>query len=156
MNLLPFEKYVIRTNMSLEDLHLSIDQSCAPFKFLNVSGSLNKPLFGKRTENNFKLYRAIRYRNSFLPIAFGQITDNGNEVLVEITLKMNLAVMIFMAFWMSIASVSELALVLSGTEELSFSSLWLLGPGYLLMQAGFWFEVPKLKKIIRNVVPERN
>ena len=54
MNLLPFEKYVIRTNMSLEDLHHSIDQGCAPFKFLNASGSLSKHLFGKRTENKFK------------------------------------------------------------------------------------------------------
>tara|TARA_B100000767_G_C19451434_1_gene404202 strand:+ start:74 stop:514 length:441 start_codon:yes stop_codon:yes gene_type:complete len=146
----------MKSSMSLEELYASIDQGCEPWKFSVGLGGRSKPLFGKRKENEFKVYRAIRYQNSFLPVAFGKISENGNEVLVEITLKMNIIVMIFMTVWLSFALIGAVTITFSGAEASLLIPVGMVAFGYLPMQGGFWFEVPKLKKLVGNIVPEHS
>lgn len=56
---------------------------------------------GKIFEDSFKIQRNISYRNSFLPVIIGSITEaeNGSEITMKF--RLNLFVTGFMTFWFS-------------------------------------------------------
>ena len=153
MNILPFERYDIESEMSINELFASIDQGCESWSFSYAySGAVSKPLLGGRQGMNFKLYRAIRYHNSFLPIAFGRITKIDGKSVVKITLRMNILVMVFMAIWLSFTLIGAISITSSEHGAPVLIPVGMFFFGYLLMQGSFWFEAPKLKKLTYEII----
>jgi len=153
MKIFPYEKYELKSSASLEELYASIDKGCEPWKISANFGEISKPLFGKRCGNKFRLYRASSNKNAFQPVAFGTIYDNGEEVLVEVTLRMNMFVILFAVVWLSFTFTLIFAYSLPITPSLVL--IGMIVCGYLLIQGGFWFEVPRIKKLISNIVTLR-
>ena len=54
---------------------------------------------GKVGENSFKIYRNIRYRNSFLPIFIGNIEESKTGCKICIKTRMVIFVIIFLSVW---------------------------------------------------------
>ena len=154
MKILPFEKYEIRSKKSIDELCALIDQSCESWGY--SFSATNKPLLGKRQDKTFKLYRTIKYRNSFLPIAFGEIFEENGTSVIKITLKMNIFVMFFMLFWLSFILFGAISTLSKGQGIVVLFPLGMFLFGYLMVQGGFWFEVPKLKKLIYEAITKNN
>ena len=150
MRIFPFEKYKLKSRLSLKELYASIDESCRLWRFSAYFNDKREPLFGKRIENKFRVYSAFRYRNSSKPIAFGTIYDNGEEISVEVTLRPNILVILFVAVWVSsLLIISYFMPIAPSLIPIGMAAL-----GYLVMNVCFWFDVPKLKKEISIIVVE--
>lgn len=88
----------------------------------------------------------------FLPIAFGKIEPRGLGSKVNVKLRMNLFVIGFMTIWLSFALVGAISFLFISQDSMRFIPLGIFIVGYLLMQGGFWFEVPKIRKMIEKIV----
>ncbi|MCV6623296.1 MAG: hypothetical protein OIF51_16255 [Cellvibrionaceae bacterium] len=148
MKILPYERYSLKTDLKQEELCRAIDQACSSRAF---SGS-RRSIHGRRKGDDFKVYRAIRYQNTFLPYAFGKIYHEGARVCVDITLRMNLFAIVFMLVWLGgtfgIALV-EMRDINGGEPKIPFI---MCGVGYLLMQAAFWYEASRIKSLVEKMV----
>ncbi|WP_299776136.1 hypothetical protein [uncultured Pseudoteredinibacter sp.] len=148
MKILPFERYSLPTNLGQEELYRAIDEACRSRGFAGPRRSIH----GRRDGNDFKVYRAIRYQNTFLPYAFGRIQPDGGRASVDITLRMNLFAIVFMLVWLGgtfgIALV-EMRDINGGEPKVPFI---MCGAGYLLMQAAFWYEASRIKSLVEKMV----
>lgn len=112
----------------------------------------SKPFHGSVEGSSFKLYRAIKYRNSFLPILEGKIESRGTDTVVSVNLRMNYYATFFVCIWLFVT----LAMALGELSE--FEMPYSLVPwvmfvfGYLMMQGGFWYEVPKAKRLLNETL----
>lgn len=152
MKILPFEKYTIESTKSPESIGEIIDKNCGSWKFPLFRQSNPMPLFGSRKGNNFKLYRYIQYRNSFLPIAFGKISNNQGGTVIEISLRMHWFVFVFMFFWLFFVSVAFFAFLFSPNHIAVLVPFGMFIVGYSLMYFCFWLEIPKLKNLISKML----
>ena len=154
MKIIPFEKYEIRINRPSTEVVEIIGQNSEPWRLSYVFGARTKPFLGSVDNNTFKIYRAIRYQNSFLPILDGVIENRGNESKLLITMRMPHFTSIFMLFWLG----GTLLMALSGDENfrtpVSFVPWGLFLFGYVLMQGGFWLEVPRAKQLLEETLGE--
>lgn len=60
---------------------------------------------GKIGEHSFKIYRIIYSKNSFLPEIEGRIKAQGRGSQIEIEMKLDPIVIIFLYFWLSMAAL---------------------------------------------------
>jgi hypothetical protein len=60
------------------------------------------PFIGSVQDESFKIRRAIRYRNSFLPMIRGRVTPNGVGAHVSVTMFIHPLVALFMIFWLGV------------------------------------------------------
>ena len=68
-NILPFEKYTLRTSLSKEEVFKKIADTIQPeqkFKISVFGENYSKPYSGKIIDNTFTMTRNINYKNSFL------------------------------------------------------------------------------------------
>jgi len=150
MKPLPFEKYELKSSRSLEELYASIDNGCEPWNFFVNFGEINKPLFGKRSGNKFRLYKANSYNNAWQPIAYGTIHDNGEEILVEVSLRMHILVFLFTVAWLSFILIAMIAFRIPLVPSIGLIGMFVCG--CVVAYVGFWFEVPKIKKLISDIM----
>ena len=56
---------------------------------------------GSVSENSFKIFRCIHYRNSFLPLIIGTIekSDYDSTLKIKINMRMTLFVSVFISIW---------------------------------------------------------
>ena len=54
---------------------------------------------GKVSENSFKIFRCIHYRNSFLPLIIGTIEAHEYGSTINIRMRMAISVIIFLVVW---------------------------------------------------------
>jgi hypothetical protein len=149
MKLLPFEKLTIESPKSMEEIHSQIDHSVMPKKLFGRSEG--KPLNGERSNSEFTMYRPIAYKNSFLPVAFGTVKKDSSGCSIVINFRMNMAVNIFMFFWLSFTLLIGFKFLSKPIDIWSFVPVFMFLFGYGMMYLGFWLEVPKLKKLLRSV-----
>ncbi len=151
MNILPFEKFTIKSKKCSNDLYHSIDQSHEPWKISFNYSRKTKPLFGKRNGNEFKLFRAIKYGNAFLPIAYGKISSDKATSEIIVTLRLSYPVMVFCVIWLLFVLIIAFVILFKSFSFVSLAPLGMFLFGYLLMQIGFWVEAPKIKKILTDI-----
>jgi len=149
MKLLPFEKLTIESKMSMREIYAQIDDSVMPKKLFGSNDG--KLLYGERSNSEFTMYRPIAYNNSFLPIAFGTVNKNSSGCSIEINLRMNMVVSIFMFFWLSFTLFIGSKVLSKPIDFWFFLPLFMFLFGYGMMYLGFWLEVPKLKKLLHSV-----
>jgi len=118
------------------------------------------PFIGKMNGNRFSVYRAIQYRNSFLPRIKGVILPKGDHAEISIRMILHPIITAFMCVWMG-GIVFFIALVITfhfKDELLVNPAIALLMPlgmmtfGYLLMTVPFQVEAKKAEAIIKNII----
>lgn len=110
MNILPHEKFELRTSLSQDEI----------LKRMTV----NTMYKGKARDNTFEVQRIIKYRNSFLPCIKGvvQPAHKGSQILV--TMKLHKLVIAFMAVWFAMLAVFTVAFMtminIESTDNMHF------------------------------------
>jgi len=150
MNIVPFESYEIKSEKRPEDILAAIAEKSEKWSFKNVFLSNNKPLTGDVKGSRFKVYRSIKYRNSFLPVAVVEVKSDGKGSFTKITLRMHAFVAVFISIWLSITLFAGIVFLNKSTGALSFAPFGMFLFGYLLMQIFFWIEVPKIKILLNQ------
>jgi hypothetical protein len=101
-NVLPFEKHILRTSLSKEQVIEKLKESVEPeksFGFRSFNFSYTKPYVGKINGDRFEIKRAINYRNSFLPLIKGIINNEIGRTKIDISMKPHDFVIAFMVIW---------------------------------------------------------
>ncbi|MDH5181779.1 MAG: hypothetical protein OEZ39_01340 [Gammaproteobacteria bacterium] len=154
MNILPFEQFQLVSDKQPDAVAGLIRENCAPGGVFGFAGE-HKPLLGTYADRSFKLCRHISYRNSFLPVATGRIKAQDNGSVIDVSLRMHMAVIVFMAVWSAFflyGTVATIYMSFSGMDTLNPVVIGLFLFGYLLMQGGFWFEAAKIRKLLAEII----
>jgi hypothetical protein len=163
MKYLPFENITYKSNLNSEEIIKKIDEIIEPKKAFSVSGIFgnnknNKPYEGNIVGNSFNITRLISYRNSFLPKIKGIIEKDYDGTKVNIKMRMNTFVIIFMFIWFGGVGIGCLAVLTSGFkfgnqnfEPMTLIPFGMLIFGYALVTGGFKYESIKSKKYLAEL-----
>jgi len=154
MKLLPIEHYDIVSLESTDAVFKSIDKNVQALRLSLLVPKGSKPLIGKRMDKRFNLRRVIRHQNPFLPIAFGEIKSDDGRVRVSVTLRMNRFVSMFLTLWASMCLLATVQFLFSDNPLVVLVPLVMLAFLFLIARVGFWNEVPKIKRLLSQVLLE--
>lgn len=151
MLFLPFDNFTITTNLNAEQ---SIQ------KLLAAIEPPSTPYEGKISGYHFKINKISNSRNSFLsfpPIIEGKICPDIIGCKIKLQMKLHIAMMIFMLFWMVNFLLVAFELLLEMLTDnkihpflLAFMGVGFLG--YLLGMIGFNFEAINAKNFLDKVL----
>lgn len=100
----------------------------------------------------FTIQRNINYRNSFLPIAFGRITETSEKISVNIFIRMHWVIIIFLFIWFTFLIIALVVLLLySAPLAFIMGVIASITFGYIVVEVGFWFEAKKLISIFNEI-----
>jgi len=156
MKYLPFDTYILRTQMSVADAKNKLAQNLVERKWFRggLFSNIDEPFEGIITGDTFNINRVIRYRNSFLPFIFGNFLKTYDGTDIKIKMRPNMAVVVFMSFWMGIVGIVSVIMffnILFNPEPFSFFFLIPFGMflfGYLLIMGSYSIESNKAKKLL--------
>src|SRR5207247_8945197 len=98
MPLLPYRKLKLRSCLPAAQVAEVLANSVEPRRWLRL-GSGRCPFEGTVKGFEFDVQRIISYRNSFLPQIRGTITSEPYGSCITITMRLHIAVLIFMSVW---------------------------------------------------------
>ena len=106
------------------------------------------PFIGSVSDESFKIHRDIRYRNSFLPIIWGEIMLNGAGARVFVKMFIHPLVALFMIFWLSMVALG--AATTRGATSLIPLGMFIFG--IALTVGSFVPEAIKAKSMILDAI----
>ncbi|MGN7823843.1 hypothetical protein ACTJJB_27215 [Chitinophaga sp. 22536] len=167
MKLLPIERYTLLTKLSPEEIKKLLEANVEPSrKGLRATINWSKPATGKPYEgvvknNRFEIIRIIDYRNSFLPVITGDISNEIVHTAVKIRMTLSIVVAVFMTFWMGGVAIGLTGCLVeivnsirtgSKFEPLLLIPFGMLIFGYLLVTLGFRSEASKSRKFLQDLL----
>jgi len=108
------------------------------------------PFIGRVEGNSFKLYRDIRYRNSFLPRIRGHVSAYRDGTNIDVTMYLHPVVLVFMLFWLGGVGASAVAMLGHGKGTQAFIPLGMFVFGVALILGGFYPEAFKARRILEE------
>ncbi|MCB1158437.1 MAG: hypothetical protein H7A25_00615 [Leptospiraceae bacterium] len=131
--LVPYKKLNYTTSKSKEEILSHIQENTGQSSW-SLSFFAKEMFSGTITSDGFKIFKNIKYRNSFNPVIEGKIQTGYKGTEVEIVLRLHTFVMVFMGTW------------------LSFSILFppFLLFGFFLVRWGFKKEAEEIKTYFDN------
>jgi hypothetical protein len=139
--LLPFEKYALSTTLSVQASRQRLLDNLEPARgFAYIMRNKTRPYTGRIGSEDFEISRAIRYRNSFLPIIKGRFSDQHDHTEIQVTMRLNPLVVAFMSVWtagVSIACGATIRDLLTRSPERPFAPVEMLSFGMLFAGYGF-------------------
>jgi hypothetical protein len=152
MKLIPYDRYELDTHKTVGEVKNQLEGLFARHPRSPLDGLLEdfnaKPLIGALTGSEFKVYRNVGYRNSFLPILVGSIYQDTDKTKLKIQMRLNFFVLAFSSVWFLGLTLISIFLILNSNLLFAGLAILILLIGYLLMSGLFWVEVKKLKDII--------
>lgn len=116
------------------------------------------PYQGTVAEDGFLIYRAIHYRNSFLPLIRGKFHPMSGGTTIAITMRLHPFTLLFVGFWYLVWFGFTLPAWLSGamptSEAMKFLGLPLLLLG--IFWASFWYEAKRGRKDLEAILAGHN
>ncbi|CAM3386775.1 hypothetical protein FLLO111716_07605 [Flavobacterium longum] len=159
---LPFEKLTYSTKLSREEALAKLAENIAPekpFGFGTPKTAYDKPYVGQCNGNAFNVKRAIGYRNSFLPMIKGEVVSDISGTKVQVTMRPNVLVLVFMAFWMTGVGAACVFTVFSANKQdlsvFSFIPFVMLFFGIGMLYGGFKIEANIAKKDLARILEAR-
>ena len=164
MKYLPFENFVLTTSLSVDEVRNRIINNIEPKKEFLVSASKNtsKPYEGTFFNNKFKISRVINYRNSFLPVIIGEISQDWGKTEIKIKMRPIIFILIFDIIWLGITGavcITVLVVAILTFKDFfrdGFSPVVLIPFGmfifgYLLTTLGFKYESKISKEFLKTL-----
>jgi hypothetical protein len=158
----PSRKLVLLSALKPDEAQRALGAAVAPRRnwrqkaFTRGKGNF----MGEVNEGGFSLVRDISYRNSFLPRITGPIGSGSPASRIEVSMRMEPAVMVFMAVWLGFVLLSLITGTLSyfhapenhrdGTFFMITGGMALFG--VLLPQFSFRPEAKKAEKFLKEVL----
>ena len=152
---LPIENITYSSKLNVVEITSRLDeviQAEKSFSFLGVFGNSSDSAYqGTFDGRIFEIKRAIRYRNSFLPIITGSIEKDFVGTVINVKMKLHVFVIVFMAVWLGGCAIASIAIIGSMLSNQSFEPVALMPLvmmlfGYAMVMGGFKYESIKSKK----------
>ena len=155
---LPYQQFVLYSPLEREKaaarLQSAVSAPMTLFERLSPSWEGYQTLFiGEAMGYSFHIYRNIRNRNSWLPVADGWIAADGLRSKVQVTLRLHGSTLVFQVIWFGFlllfAVLNLLAMLLPDqfvTESASgpmmgmIAALGMVTFGYVVMRMAFGIE----------------
>jgi hypothetical protein len=158
MKIYPKDTFELDSPLTSGELYSAFDAAVEPPKWFRWRSASGKKYQGEFTYTNFKFWRIINYRNSFLPIIEGQITPSTSGSRIAVTMRLHRLVSVFMLIWFSmviVGLVTFLIAVIKGKSEPIPALLIPMGMlifGTVLTSGSFWWEAKKTKPFLIEIV----
>jgi hypothetical protein len=156
MNILPFEKYSVKTTKPKSDISEILLYNTETDKFWPRFGFIpsEKPFRGVISSDRFKIMHPLKFpfRNSFLPVIIGEIVDREDGSVVNIFMRTSISSIVFMIFWISFFTFALISGIVTGEKWLILTPIIFICFGYGLMYFCFRFEAVKCKKLIAGIL----
>jgi hypothetical protein len=166
MRFLPYESFVMRSNLKEDELIVRLKEIIIPtrtFRFHIIGIKSSGKYEGQLNERTFQINRIISYRNSFLPQIIGEIEPQFNGSLIRIKMRLHLIVLIFISIWLGVVGLISASIVVSSIlfgsfPGFAFVPLGMFVFGYLLTLLAFKVESSRskqdLKKLFESEIEE--
>lgn len=146
MKFLPYDKFEVVVGLPAAQVRERIQDNIGPTGIMGIFSSVGDRAFnGKVSDENFKIHRNIRYRNSFLPILCGSFEHHPAGTLVSVRMRLHYLVMAFLVFFIGffVDDIFPFTTVAFWAEfgQLSIMLVFVT----TLTCGGFWFEAKKSK-----------
>src|SRR5262245_58927278 len=109
------------------------------------------PFIGKVEGSEFKCYRDIRYRNSFLPRITGRVDADVDGAKIDVVMYLHPFVLVFMLFWLGAVGVGAVAAFRQadvGAVSLVPDGMFVFG--VVLTIGGFYPEAIKARRLLEQ------
>lgn len=155
MKFIPFHQFDLKLPFNKDEVINRIYDNTKPSS-LGDNYSHSKIFYGTFTDSIFKISKTLKqhYRNSFNPIAIGEITDDSYYCHVKVTMRPTLPTLLFMFIWIGYF-LKGLVMAFLAVNTIIWINLGFIVFGYLLMSLGFWFEAPKLESSIKKLLDDK-
>lgn len=157
----PYDSFVIHTSKSVPELLEKLRGHVGSAPFFPWS-KRTKEFVGTVNETGFKIYMAIRYHNSFLPVMIGYFDPRPEGVCVIVRIRLHGYTLAFMTVFLGFLGKFTLDL-LGPNFQFDASSFWGLGvPGtvilamYLMAILGFSYEADRSRELAFKILTERS
>lgn len=117
---LPFENYVLISELSAEELTKRLAANIEPKRNVRFPGSnknSNKPYEGQISGDSFTITRVIDYRNSFLPVITGHISATPRKTQINVKMQPTTFVLAFISLWLGIVGLVCLGTIVAGVIQ---------------------------------------
>lgn len=156
MNFAISDRFTIITPLSQDEVKQRLESVVEPPKrqiFAIPSTWKRKPYQGTISANSFRIERVIGYRNSFLPIIQGKLTQLNQNTSIEISMDMSTFIFAFMSLWLLFAGFMAFCALCTGISEgrlgwMHLGPIALLVFGIAMPKIGFQVEANKSKAFL--------
>ncbi len=109
ISLIPYKRLVFHTSLTVDEAyHLMANNVLSPQWGFWLSWRQRGGFEGPVTPEGFKIWKRIKYQNSFLPVAVGSFQPSTEGTDIEVTIRVPYFAMIFIILWFSPCAVSYL------------------------------------------------
>lgn len=154
MKYLPFEHIIYTTHLSKQEIIKRLSDATEPKRNTFASNRKStKEYEGFINDDHFEINRIIRNRNSFLPQISGLIQENTHETQIEVKMKLNWFVVIFLIFSCSFVLCFFITILIA-VEKIYFDVLIPVGMlvfVYALTMLGFKIESMRSKEDLKKI-----
>lgn len=155
MKYLPFEHIIFNTNLSEQEIMRKLSDVVEPKKF-RFGRNFTKDYQGSVKTNSFDINRNIIYRNSFLPNIKGTIEKNNYGTQIQVTMKLDVFVILFLTVWCLFTFLFFVMLFTKGIGDKEPKGVVLIPVVMLLFIYGltmicFKLESQKSKEYLRKI-----
>ena len=153
MNILT-ENLTYKTQLPENQVIERLQDCIAPKKDFSLFDRYNNTSNGKLYEGNisgqtFEVSRIINYRNSFLPVITGNITQENNATIIKINMRLHKFISAFLLIWCTAFAGGMIFLL---TQDVGFTFFYVMPFVVLIVFFGaFKFEVNKSKKDFQQI-----
>jgi len=113
------------------------------------------PFIGSIEDNVFKCYRAVHYRNSFIPRITGRVITHPTGTTIDVTMRLHPLAAIFMSLWMTGVGAASLIALRGDPEPLSLIPVVMLVAGLAMTFGGFYPEAIKARRLLEEQISGR-
>ena len=158
MKLLPYDKFEIKTSLTLEETITALKAQVEPRKWLRWFSRDHAIFEGDVSRDGFKIMRIIHYRNSFMPVIKGTFKQSQNGINGIIKIGLHPFVIAFMCIWFGGVIFGLFAIVAGlASNKIALSApllipLGMLFFGWAMVAGGFWFEAIKVKPQLLSIL----
>lgn len=112
----------------------------------------NPPFIGTVEGDHFRLYRDIRYRNSFLPRIRGRVSSAPGGTNIDVIMYLHPLVLLFMLFWLTGIGFGVVSTLRDAKGASALVPLGMFAFGVALTLGGFYPEAFKARRILERQI----
>jgi hypothetical protein len=126
MVFLPFERFTIHTDFSMQQVQERLSEVVRPpfsrVIFMNVPQTYEGRIHG----NRFEISRITNYRDTFLPVVVGTIRDSLGSCSIDVRLRPHIIVIVGLLVILGLAIAAECGFFLTmlGAHSFNIGILW--------------------------------
>ena len=153
---IPIRNLNFTTQISKDEVLSNLSQNVETVDRIHYnSKGTSKTYVGNVNENNFVIRRIINYRNSFLPNIKGEFVSTISGTRIDVVMKLNNFVVVFLALWLSgifVACIySTYSILIDGFAVASLIPFFMLIFAIIILQFAFNFEVKRSIKDLEKI-----